>query len=98
MHFVLLATDRPDAGDLRARERANHRAYLTREGHDGAKVALGGPLLAADEETMVGSMIIIEARDLAAAEAFAAGDPYRKAGLFSEWSLRPWSWVINKPI
>jgi hypothetical protein len=39
---------------------------------------------------MAGSLIIFEAADLEAARAFAAADPYAKAGLFESAQLRPW--------
>ena len=37
---------------------------------------------------MCGSLVILEAEDLAAAEAFAAGDPYAVAGLFERVEIR----------
>ena len=37
---------------------------------------------------MAGSLIIVEADDLAAAEAFNAADPYAKAGLFERVEIR----------
>ena len=44
---------------------------------------LGGALLAEDGTTRTGSVLIINAPDLAAAEAFSRDEPFRKAGLFS---------------
>jgi uncharacterized protein YciI len=58
---------------------------------------LGGPLLTPDGTTMIGSLIVIEAQDLATAERFSAGDPYRKADLFAEVSVRPWDWTSGNP-
>ena len=49
-----------------------------------AKLCLGGPLVGEDHETPKGTLIIIEAENLEAAENFAANDPYNKAGLFAE--------------
>jgi uncharacterized protein YciI len=37
---------------------------------------------------MCGSLIVIEAADLAAAQAFAAADPYAQAGLFVETKIQ----------
>lgn len=96
MQFVIITSDRKDAGDLRDRERPAHRAYLTAESPH-AKVLFGGPLLGPDHKTMIGSLIVIEAADQAAADLFAANDPYRKSGLFAEWEVRPWLWVMNNP-
>jgi uncharacterized protein YciI len=39
---------------------------------------------------MAGSLMIIEAANLADAEAFSAADPYRQAGLFQRVEIRPW--------
>jgi len=41
--------------------------------------------------------LIVEAPTLAAAEAFAAGDPYQKANLFTSAYVRPWAWTIGRP-
>ncbi len=85
-HFVLVCLDKPDALDLRMATREAHFAWA--RGLDGM-VRLGGPFL--DEAgRMVGSLIIIEAADMAAAQAFSRDDPYRKAGLFQSVDIRPW--------
>ena len=39
---------------------------------------------------MAGSLIVVEAPDLAAAKAFHADDPYTKAGLYEASSVEPW--------
>ena len=85
-HFVLVCLDKPDALDLRMATREAHFAWARGLG---GMVRLGGPFL--DEAgRMVGSLIIIEAADMAAAEAFSRDDPYRKAGLFQSVEIRPW--------
>jgi uncharacterized protein YciI len=50
-------------------------------------VKLGGPFVDADGK-MIGSLLIIEAADLAAAEAFAAADPYKAADVFESVTIR----------
>jgi uncharacterized protein YciI len=85
-HFVLICLDKPGALDVRLANREKHFAYLSdRPG----VVRLGGPFLDA-EGRMAGSMLIIEAADKAAAEAFAAADPYAVAGLFERVEVRAW--------
>ena len=76
MHFVIHAIDRADAGSLREHTRPTHLDYL-----GGFDVVFGGPMLD-DDGAMCGSLIVVQAEDRAAAEAFAAGDPYALAGLF----------------
>jgi hypothetical protein len=44
---------------------------------------------------MCGSLIILEVADLATAEAWAAADPYAKAGLFGDVTLTGWKKVIG---
>jgi uncharacterized protein YciI len=44
---------------------------------------------------MVGSMLIIEAADLAAARAFAAADPYQAAGVFESVDVRPFKLTLG---
>lgn len=46
---------------------------------------------------MLGSMIVIEAVDAAAARTFAANDPYALAGLFQNVEIKPWRWLIGAP-
>ena len=84
-HFVLICIDKPDSLALRMATREAHFAYgRARQG----VVRLGGPFLN-DAGEMAGSMIIIEATDLAAAEAFSEADPYKLAGLFERVEIRP---------
>ena len=49
---------------------------------------VGGALMD-PEGKAAGTMIVIDLPDRAAAEAFAAGDPYAKAGLFESTIIRP---------
>ena len=76
MHFVIHAIDRSDAGSLREHTRPTHLDYL-----GGFDVVFGGPMLD-DVGAMCGSLIVVQTENRAAAEAFAAGDPYALAGLF----------------
>ena len=82
--YALYCVDKPGALDLRM---ANREAHLAYAGTFRAKLKLGGPLL--DEEgNMAGSMLVLDVADLAEAEAFAANDPYGKAGLFERVTIK----------
>lgn len=83
--YVIQHEDKPGALQLRLDTRQEHLAYLAEA--KGVKVA--GPYLNEAGE-MVGSLLIVEADDMAGAEAFAAGDPYAKAGLFASSQIRQW--------
>ncbi len=91
MHFVVACIDKPDHGHLRAENRPAHLDYLKAQG---ARVLVAGPTLTADGQAVTGSVIIIEQDSLAEAEAFAAGDPYNRAGLFQSVEIKPWRKVL----
>lgn len=90
MLFALIARDKPGAIETRLANRAAHLDYVTQSG----VVRQAGPLLKNDEE-MIGSLLILDVEDRAAAESWAAGDPYAKAGLFQDVELIPWKKVIG---
>jgi uncharacterized protein len=90
-NFVLTCLDKPGALDLRLANRDAHFAYLAE--HPGV-VRLGGPFLDA-EGRMAGSMLIVELADMAAAQAFAAADPYALAGLFERVDIRAWRATVG---
>lgn len=89
MLFALVAYDQPDAGARRAELRPDHLKYL-----ETLKVAFAGPFLNDNGES-VGSIVVIEAADLAAARAEFARDPYSVGGLFDSVTIKPWKFVIN---
>jgi uncharacterized protein len=91
MNFVLYCVDKADHGPVRAANRPDHIAYL-KDNLD--KIVLAGPTTTEDGAAMTGSVLVIEAADRAAAEAFAAGDPYAKAGLFESVTIKPFKKVI----
>jgi hypothetical protein len=93
--FAIVTEDKPNSVAVRLANRGAHLDYLKTFG---SRIVAAGPTLAADGETMTGSVLIIEATDRAAAEAFAAGDPYAKAGLFARTTISAWRKVIfNAP-
>ena len=76
MHFVVHAVDRPDALATRAKFYRAHRIHLDQANLHGVTVATAGTLVAADGETPVGSLFILEAANRAAIDAFTGSDPY----------------------
>ena len=91
MQFAILNHDKPGALDLRMEVRETHLAYLRTAGD---RLMTAGPILDEDGKTPIGSLLIIEADDLDAARAFAADDPYAKAGLFASSTVWPWRLVF----
>jgi hypothetical protein len=89
--FAAICLDKPGHLDLRLSTRAAHLAFL--EAH-APSIKLGGPFLG-DDDKPVGSLLILDCADAAAAQALLGGDPYAKAGLFESVVLRPWRRVVG---
>ncbi len=90
MRVALMAHDKPGALDLRTANRQAHLDYILTTG----VVEMAGPLLDAAGQ-MCGSLIILDVPDMAAARAWAAEDPYARAGLFTSSTLVEWKKVIG---
>ena len=88
--FILTCIDKPDALEQRLAARDAHIAYVR-----GAGVCkVGGPFLN-EAGDPVGSMLLLEMADLAAAKAFAAADPYAAAGVFESVDVRPFKLTLG---
>lgn len=87
MPYAILTTDRKDAGDLRAKTRDTHIAYLTANMH---KLLAAGALISDDGTGGSGGIIIVDTDERKEAEAFIAGDPFTKAGLFEKVTVARW--------
>ena len=92
MLFVIHCIDKAGDGQLRLANRQDHLAFLK---ESAAMVRLGGPFLSEDGTAMVGSLLVIEADDLAAARAWADRDPYARAGVFERVDIHPWKAVVG---
>lgn len=90
--FTLYCIDKPGHQQVRLDNRAAHLDYAKQWAD---KTLTGGPLLSADGDSMVGSLLVIDFEDAAAAEAFCANDPYAKAGLFESVTVRPFKAVLG---
>lgn len=88
MLYALICRDKPGALPVRLENRPAHVEYLGRGG-----VVFAGPFI--EDDQPVGSLVVIEAESRAAAEAWAAGDPYARAGLFAAVEIREWRKVIG---
>ncbi len=97
MYFIVFGTDKPGKEALRASVRPSHRQYLANPGRHPVKVLLGGPTLDASQEKMNGTLLVVEAGDMAAVESFVRDDPYSDAALFESVVIRPWSWTLGTP-
>lgn len=91
MLIALMARDKDGALETRKANRDAHLAYIDATG----VVDQAGPLLDADGQ-MIGSLVILDVDDMAAARDWADNDPYAKAGLFQSVDLIPWKRVIQR--
>jgi len=80
-HFIVHCLDAPDVLPRRLEHYEAHKAYLSTAP---VRILVSGPLMSDDGETMIGSLFLIEAETKAAVEAFNAGDPFRRAGIWAE--------------
>ncbi|SNX70815.1 hypothetical protein SAMN05878503_1078 [Cereibacter ovatus] len=90
MRVALICTDKQGALQTRLDTRAAHLAYIAETG----VVEMAGPFLNADGQ-MTGSLVVLTVDTLAEAQAWAAGDPYAKAGLFDSVTITEWKKVIG---
>jgi uncharacterized protein len=92
MLFVLICKDKPGEGlARRIATRPQHLAYLQSLGD---KIRCAGGLLSPEGEPR-GSLIILEAEDLAAAKAIADADHYAGAGVFESVEVMPWRQALG---
>jgi len=93
MLFMIHATDKPGALDIRLANRPAHLDWLTAAG-DAIKAA--GPWLGRDDKP-AGSLLIVEMESRAALDTWLTTDPYAIVGLFASVEAAPWKWVFNPP-
>ena len=89
MKVALICMDKPGHLSLRLDTREAHLAYVEKMG----VTHMAGPFLDAGGR-MCGSLVVLDVADVAAAEAWAADDPYAKAGLFDTVTIREWKQVV----
>ena len=93
MWYAIHCTDHPDSLEARKAARPPHLARLQQLLEQG-RLLLAGPFPAIDAEDpgpagFSGSLIVAEFDSLAAAQAWAAADPYMAAGVYREVSVKP---------
>lgn len=93
-HFVVFGSDAPGKHALRAGLRPAHRAWLREHPGHAVTVVHGGPTL--DEGgAMNGTLLVVEAQDIAQVREFLREDPYMRGGLFASVELREWNWSLR---
>jgi len=87
--FAVICRDNPGALQTRLDTREAHLAHI----RDSGIVAMAGPLM--EDGQMCGSLVVLDTDDLDAAQAWAAADPYKAAGLFASVDVIAWNKVIG---
>lgn len=82
--YAIICRDKPGHLQTRLDTRSAHLAHI----RDSGIVQLAGPLI--EEGEMCGSLVVVEADDIAGAQAWAEADPYRAAGLFQSTEIMEW--------
>lgn len=90
MHYLLLYELAPDYLERRAALREGHLA-LAWAAHARGELLLAGALA----EPVDRAVLLFQGDSPAAAEQFAAADPYVHNGLVLSWSVRPWTTVVG---
>lgn len=90
MRVALICHDKPDHLHVRTANRAAHLDHIANTG----LVEMAGPFLS-PAGGMTGSLIILNVDTLAQAQDWAAADPYAKAGLFADVTIREWKKVVG---
>lgn len=87
MLFIIRCFDKENSLEVRKANRAVHLKYNKTAGE---RLKFAGPIMASEEDqTPVGSLIILDAASTTAAELYAENDPYAKAGLFEKVIIKP---------
>jgi uncharacterized protein len=93
MLFIVSGRDHENGLEHRLQIRPRHRAHYEALGED---LVLSGPYLD-DKGDPIGSMIVIRRESQAAAEAYAAADPFVTEGVFASLTVSRWDWFMRRP-
>ncbi|HYF63953.1 MAG TPA: YciI-like protein [Herpetosiphonaceae bacterium] len=90
MHYLLIYDLAPDYLERRGEFRDLHLS-LAWQAHDRGELLLGGALAEPNDQ----AILMFQGDSPAAAEQFAANDPYVANGLVVSWRVRPWITVAG---
>lgn len=98
MWYAIIAEDAPGTLEQRLAVRPRHLARLEQLKTEG-RLLLAGPHPAIDNENpgpagFTGSLVVAEFDSQTDAEAWAAADPYRDAGVYASVRVKPFKKVL----
>jgi len=96
--YAIIGTDRADSLSDRLASRPAHLARLTQLKEEG-RLVLAGPFPAVDavdpgQAGFSGSLIVAEFESLDVAQDWAAADPYKAAGVYTDVIVKPFKHVL----
>lgn len=91
MQFAIIATDKAASEEIRDKLRPRRLQWLTA---NQGRIIAGGGLVDDRNKHVHGGLMIIDAKDRADAEQFAAEDPFTDAGLYAEVKVVRWRRVF----
>lgn len=91
MHYLLFYEVTPDYPTRRVQFRDEH-LRLAWAAVERGELVLGGAL----GDPVDGAILFFQGDSPAAAERFAAADPYVLNGLVTRWRVRPWTTVVGE--
>jgi uncharacterized protein YciI len=86
MHYTVYCLDHDNMVERRLAHYEEHKAYLATSP---VRMVMSGPLLAGDQETMIGSFFLFEADEIGDVMRFNSNDPFNKAGIWRSVDIRP---------
>lgn len=90
MHYLLVYDLAPDYLERRPQFRADH-LKLAWAASERGELVLGGAV----GDPIDTALLMFQGDSPAAAERFAAADPYVENGLVKRWRVRPWTTVVG---
>ncbi len=90
MYYLLIYEVTADYVERRGGLRARHLSHAW-AAHARGELVLAGAL----GDPVDGAMLLFRGDSPAAAERFAAADPYVAGGLVTNWRVRPWTTVVG---
>jgi uncharacterized protein YciI len=91
VHFLLFYEFTKDYMERRVQYRGEH-LRVAWEAQERGELILAGALADPPDR----AVLLFQGEDGRAARAFAENDPYVKAGLVTQWSVRPWTTVVGE--
>jgi len=84
--WIIVGKDKTGMGDVRARIRPKHRAYIWRDDLP-CRLLMGAPVIGHEDGDMMGTWLMVRASCIGDVERFVEGDPYVQADLFADVTI-----------